>query len=119
MFKIAQNDLGEIIVGREVVETVAGLAALDCYGLVGMVPKNFQEGLVNVLGRDSVRKGVHVTALENGLAVDLFCIVGYGVRISEVATNVMHQVAYALREEAGIPVTEVNINVRGIKVSTD
>jgi uncharacterized alkaline shock family protein YloU len=116
MYKIAQNDLGDIVVEREVVETIAGLSALDCYGLVGMVPKNIQEGIINVLGRDSVRRGVHVTALPDGLVVDLFCIVGYGVKISEVALNVIQQVTYALREDAGLPVTSVNVNVRGIKI---
>jgi uncharacterized alkaline shock family protein YloU len=116
MYKIAKNDLGEIVVNKEVIETIAGLAALDCYGLVGMVAKNIQEGLVNVLGRDSVRKGVQVTTAEDGIIVDLFCVIGYGVKISEVAANIMQNVTYALRQSAGIPVMAVHVNVRGIKV---
>ena len=38
MFKIKQTELGEITVGREVIETIAGLAAIDCYGLVNGGP---------------------------------------------------------------------------------
>ena len=116
MFKIENNELGEIIVEKEVIETIAGLAALDCYGLVGMVPKSIQEGIGSILRLDSIRKGVQVTAAEAGIVVDIFCIVGYGVKISEVAMNVMQKVTYALYQDAGIPVIAVNVNVRGIKV---
>ena len=116
MYRISKNDLGEIVVEKEVVETIAGLAALDCYGLVGMVPKSIQEGLGSVLRIDSVRKGVQVATVEDGIVVDIFCVVGYGVKISEVAMNVMQKVTYALRHDAGIPVVAVNVNIRGIKV---
>ena len=116
MYKIAKNELGEIVVEKEVVETIAGLAALDCYGLVGMVPKSIQEGISSVLKIESVRKGVQVTATETGMVVDIFCVVIYGVKISEVAMNVMQKVTYALRQNAGIPVVAVNVNVKGIKV---
>ncbi|MBP1761430.1 MAG: putative alkaline-shock protein, partial [Firmicutes bacterium] len=46
-------------------------------------------------------------------------IIGYGIKISEVALSVMQKVAYVLENGAGIPVEKVNVNVEGIKVIKD
>ncbi len=119
MFTIKTNELGEITVEKEVVETIAGLATLDCYGLVGMVPHNIQSGISNMLGLESIRKGVEVTNSNDGLIIDVHVIVGYGIKISEVAMNVMQKVTYVLGKSAGIPVSRVNVNIKGVKVIKD
>lgn len=119
MFTIKSNDMGNITVEKEVVEIIAGLAALDCYGLVGMVPHNIQSGISNILGIESIRKGVEVNSAGDGLVVDVHVIVGYGIKISEVALSVMQKVTYFLENNAGIPVSKVNVNVKGVKVLTD
>lgn len=116
MFKLKDSDLGNIMVSREVIETIAGLAAVDCYGLVGMVAQDLQSGITSMLGRETIRKGVQVRDTEDGLVVDLYVIVGYGVKIKEVAHNVMQKVGYVLENVAGIPVAMVNVNVKGVKV---
>lgn len=119
MFKIKSNQYGDITVEKEVVETIAGMAALDCYGLVGMVPHNIQSGISNILGIESVRKGVEVSSSGGGLVVDVHVIVGYGIKISEVALSVMQKVNYTLANIAGIPVDRVNVNIKGVKVIGD
>lgn len=119
MYKIRSNELGDITVTRELVETLAGLAALDSYGLVGMVPQNIQSGIINILGIDSIRKGVQVSSSEEGLVIDVSVIVGYGLKIPEVAYNVMQKVTYILEKNAELPVASVNVNVKGVKVIRD
>jgi len=119
MFVIKSNELGDITVEKEVVETIAGLAALDSYGLVGMVAHNIQSGISTILGMDSIRKGVEVKETMNGLIVDVHVIVAYGIKISEVASNVIQNVSYVLEKNAGIPVAGVNVNVKGVKVVRD
>lgn len=116
MFKIKTTELGNIEVSREVVETLAGLAAVDCYGLVGMVAQDIQSGISSILGLESVRKGVTVKSSDKGLVIDVFVIVGYGIKILEVANSVMQKVAYMLEDKAGLPVAAVNVNVKGVKV---
>ncbi len=116
MFKIKETELGEITVEREVIETIAGLAAIDCYGLVGMVAQDIQSGFWSILGIDSIRKGVSVRSSEQGLIVDVHVIVGYGIKIQEVAHNVMQKVSYVLEHNAGITIAQVNVNVKGVKV---
>ena len=119
MYKISSNELGDITVTRELVETLAGFATLECYGLVGMVPQNIQSGITNILGIDSIRRGVQVGSTEEGLIIDVYVIIAYGIKITEVAHNVMQKVGYVLEKNAGLPVAKVNVNVKGVKVLTD
>ncbi|MGI6413923.1 MAG: Asp23/Gls24 family envelope stress response protein [Syntrophomonadaceae bacterium] len=116
MYRIKSTDLGTIDVSEEVVETIAGMAAIDCYGLVGMAPQNIQSGITSILGMESIRKGVTVELSENGLVIDVNVIVGYGIKINEVAHNVMQKVAYVVNKYVGLPVAGVNVNIRGVKV---
>ncbi len=116
MFKVKTTELGEIFVAEEVVETIAGLAAIDSYGLVGMVAHNIQSGISSILGIESIRKGVEVGRTENGLVIDIYVIVAYGMKINEVANNIMQKVSYVLESNAGLPVAAVNVNVKGVKV---
>lgn len=119
MYTIKTNELGDIIVAKEVIETIAGLAAIDSYGLVGMVAQDIQSGLSSILGLESIRKGVQVRSSEEGLIIDVHIIVGYGIKIKEVATNVMQKVIYVLDRDAGLKVTAVNVNIKGVKVITE
>ena len=115
MFKIATTEIGDIFVDPEVVETIAGMAVVDCYGLVGMVARNIATGLGSILGVESLRKGVKVQYSEDGSIIDVYVIMAYGLKIHEIANSVREKVAYDLYHEAGLTVAAVNVNVMGIK----
>jgi len=119
MYTIMTTELGDITVEKEVVETIAGLAAIDCYGLVGMVAQDITSGLSSILGIESIRKGVSVSSSDNGLVIDVHIIVGYGLKIKEVAYNVMQKIIYVLKNSAGLDVAQVNVNVKGVRVLRD
>lgn len=116
MYKIRTTEFGNIDIAKEVIETIAGLATIDCYGLVGMVPQDIQSGISSILGMESIRKGVRVSLSEDGLVVDVFVIIGYGIKISEVANSVIKKVSYVLENNTGLHVAAVNVNVKGVKV---
>ncbi|MGE5404051.1 MAG: Asp23/Gls24 family envelope stress response protein, partial [Candidatus Saccharibacteria bacterium] len=105
-----------ISINKEAVETIAGLATVDCYGLVGMVARNISSGISSILGIESIRKGVEVTETPDGLVVDVFVIVSYGTKISEVAQMIMHKIRYIMEQVTGIKVANVNVNVQGVKI---
>ncbi len=119
MFKVSENSLGTVDITREAVQTIAGLAAMDCYGLVGMVPRKWAEGISDILGRESVRKGVEVREEEEGLVVDVFVVISYGTKISEVALNIMQKIRYVMQEIAGLRVARVNVNVQSVRVNKE
>jgi uncharacterized alkaline shock family protein YloU len=119
MGKELQTKFGRVIISEEVLATIAGMAAVECYGLVGMASRKIKDGLVELLGRENVSRGVEVTVRDNDLYVNLHIIVGYGVKISEVAHNVMEKVKYSIERTTGLPVARVNITVQGVKVSKE
>ncbi|MCR4398846.1 MAG: Asp23/Gls24 family envelope stress response protein [Firmicutes bacterium] len=117
MDKEMSNQYGRLILSEEAIATIAGVAATECYGIVGMASRRVTDGIAELLGRENLSKGVEVTLDGNKVAITLNVIVGYGVRISEVARNVMGKVKYTVEGSTGLQVVKVNINVQGVKVT--
>lgn len=110
------NCYGKIIISEEVISILTGIAATECYGIVGMASKRLKDGIWELLRVENFSKGVTVKTSEDTLIVDIYIIVSYGVRISEVAQNVMGKIKYNLETYMGLQVDEVNVNVQGIRV---
>ncbi|MBO9606102.1 MAG: Asp23/Gls24 family envelope stress response protein [Paenibacillaceae bacterium] len=112
------TEYGKVNVANPVVAVIAGSAALECYGLVGMSSRNqLKDGIAELLGRDNLSRGVEVRREHDLLHVDLYIIVSYGTNISEVAHNVQNRVKYILGEVVGLQVDRVNIFVQGVRVA--
>lgn len=110
------NDLGKVEVADEVLSTIAGAAALNCYGLVGMASRSqLKDGISELLGRENLSKGIEVRSEDGNISLDMYIIVGYGTKISEVANSVQSRVKYSLEKMTGLSVKEVNIIVQGVR----
>ncbi len=116
MVKEINTELGKIFIAEEVIENIAGLSAMECYGLVGMSSKNMQDGIADLLGLDNVSKGVSVEIEEDEVKVFLNIIVEYGTNIYEVANNIIERVKYTLKNRVGIEVEDIEINVQGVRI---
>lgn len=110
------NNYGKITVAREVIANIAGLAAMECYGLVGMSSRNMQDGIADLLGLDKLNRGVLVNIDEEHIKLELNIIVEYGTNIHEVANNIIDKVRYTLEDKIGIKVEHIDINVQGVRV---
>jgi len=109
---------GQIDISNEVVATVAGGAAIDCYGIVGMASKNqIKDGLTDILRKENFSRGVIVRQDDDSINIDMYIIVSYGTKISEVAHNVQTKVKYTLDQTVGLAVDSVNIFVQGVRVA--
>jgi len=109
---------GQIDISNEVVAMVAGGAAIDCYGIVGMASKNqIKDGLTEILRKENFARGVLVRQEEDRIHIDMYIIVSYGTKISEVAHNVQTKVKYTLDHTVGLAVDSVNIYVQGVRVT--
>jgi uncharacterized alkaline shock family protein YloU len=112
--------LGQIEITNEVIATIAGVAAMDCYGLVGMASRSqLKDGITELLGRENLAKGVEVRTEHGEVVIDMYIIVGYGTKISEVAHNVQSKVKYTLDQLLGLKVNKVNIYVQGVRLVTE
>jgi len=115
---LLSNEHGKIEIDDQVIAAIAGSAALDCYGLVGMASRSqLRDGIAEMLGRENLSRGVQIRREGDELHLDLYVIVSYGVRISEVAHNIRQKVKYVLEEIAGLKVDYINIFVQGVRVS--
>ena len=110
------NDLGQITITEDVLLKVAGYAALECYGIVAMSSKRAKDGFVEWLGRENLTKGVRINVTDDGIDIDLFIIVEYGISISEVCKTIAETVRYKLESMTGVKVRKVNISVEGIRI---
>ncbi|QUL98349.1 MAG: Asp23/Gls24 family envelope stress response protein [Candidatus Fermentithermobacillus carboniphilus] len=113
--KEIKTDLGKLVLSEEAIATIAGAAATECYGIVGMAGKKMTDGISELLGRENLAKGVSVSIDGEDVYIDLFVIVGYGVRISEVARMVVDKVRYTVENITGLKVKKVTVNVESIR----
>ena len=116
MEKEWSNEYGKVTIAREVISKIAGLAAMECYGLVGMSSRKVQDGLAYLLGWENLSKGVLVDIDDDLVKLELNIIVEYGTNIHEVANNIQERVNYTLKDKVGISVEEIDVNVQGVRV---
>ena len=107
-----QNDLGEIRISSEVFTAVTGSAATNCYGVKGMAVRSTTDGLVHLLKRESMAKGVKVYYNDDGtVAIELHIIVENGVNIPAVCRSIMNEVRYVVNKNTGAEVRAVDVFV--------
>ena len=100
-------------------ESIVGLVVLESYGVVGMAPKDSREYMAALLPRANFRRGVDVHYLDGHVVIDLYVIIEYGTRISEVAHGIKNRVKYIVERDTGLQVDQVNVHVQGLRVSQD
>lgn len=94
-----------------------GGAATSNYGVVGMASKNaIRDGFDGILNRANYKRGVVVKSEDNEITVDVYIIVGYGLKISEVSKNVQDSVKFNLSNQLGINTKAVNVIVQSVKI---
>lgn len=110
------NEYGTISIDNEVIARIAGLAAMDCYGIVGMAIRNVKDGFVQLLKLESLTKGIKLTVNANKVSLDFHIIVEYGTNISAIADNLISTVKYKIEDSIGLQVEHINIFVEGVRV---
>ncbi|WP_018660020.1 Asp23/Gls24 family envelope stress response protein [Heyndrickxia acidiproducens] len=109
---------GQIDISNEVVATIAGGAAVDCFGIVGMASKNqIKDGITEILRKENFSRGVIVRQQDEKVEIDMYIMVSYGTKISEIAHNVQQKVKYTLNQMVGLSVDAINIYVQGVRVT--
>ncbi|MBE6914441.1 MAG: Asp23/Gls24 family envelope stress response protein [Ruminococcaceae bacterium] len=109
------NNSGSVTISSEVFTNIAGDAATKCFGVKGMVGKAKENGLYQLLRRESMSKGVSVTFHEEGaVSIALHIAVDYGLNISVLVGSIIHEVSYKVSEATGVPVRSVDVYVDSI-----
>ena len=107
---------GDITISKEAINAVAGDAAAECYGVVGLAPRSFlSENIGKLLKKEDYGEGVYIHRKKDDYEVDLYIAVAYGVKVTEVLSEVQKKVAYVLQKTFGFPFRTVNVYVQDIR----
>ena len=105
-----QTEKGTISISNEVFSNITGAAAINCYGVKGMAVRSKTDGLVHLLKKESMSKGVKVTYHEDGtVSLELHIIVDNGVNLMAVSRSIMSEVRYIVSRYTGAEVRSVNV----------
>lgn len=113
----AIEKLGKIEVSQRAIASIAADAAVRSYGVVGMASARLKDGLAELLRREHLERGVVVRMKDGLVSIDVFVVVEYGTRVSEVGRNIAQSVKFAVEKAIGVPVAQVAVNVQGLRVS--
>ena len=107
-----KSDHGEISVSSAVFSNITGMAATNCFGVKGMAFRSTTDGLVHLLRREAMSKGVSIVYHEdNSISIELHIIVENGVNIPAVCRAIMNEVRYVVTKNTGVTVRAVNVCV--------
>ncbi len=111
------TDLGGVNISTTAIADLTGAIVTECYGVVGMASKKFfRDNIAVLLKQENYSKGVVVRETKEGLELDIYVILCYGVKLSEIVTEVQKKVKYELSKALDMEFTAVNVFVQGVKV---
>jgi uncharacterized alkaline shock family protein YloU len=109
------TSLGKVEIAPEVIEVISGIAAAEVSGLFAM-RGNFASGVAERFGRTTHSKGVKVELTENGILIDLYVILYYGVSIPKVAQELQSSIRQTVKNMTALEIDEINVHVVGIQM---
>ncbi|MCL2045657.1 MAG: Asp23/Gls24 family envelope stress response protein [Oscillospiraceae bacterium] len=105
-----QNENGSITIASEVFTILTGDAATNCFGVKGMTVRSMTDGLVYLLKKEYMGKGVHITYNDdNSIIIDLHIAVDQGVNIPAICESIIDRVHYQVTKGTGVQIRQINI----------
>ena len=109
---------GGIGISLEAIASVAGKAASECYGVVGLASKNknLVDSVAIPLNTEEFSKGVTIRrTAKKEYEVDVYLFGASGVKLSEVLSEVQKKVKYDLERTFGIKFHAVNVYIQDVR----
>ncbi len=105
------TEYGEITITGHAIKKLVYFAVMESYGPVNIESDSF---FGRLFGREEEKVKVEEKDNEE-VIVDLFLDLEYGVKISEVARNIIDNVKHKLKELGGIDKVTVNVHITNLK----
>src|SRR5262249_19745888 len=106
--------LGRIEVLPNAIHSIAVRAITECYGVVGIALPRLHNGRAVLLPPEQCNQGVQVRLVDEQIIIEVYVALEYGLRITEIAHNIMSSVKFSVEKMLGTPVSQVNVNVQGL-----
>ena len=111
---IIENEYGKIDISSDVLAGIVSIAAGNCYGVRGMAHRNKSDGIVQLLKRESYRKGINIEIADGLVNIELHIVVRHGINIAVIGVSIISNVRYNVEEMAGVTVGRVDVFVDSI-----
>lgn len=102
--------LGQVKIANDVIQTIAGFAALEIEGID--TSTSFKDKLFR-------NNGIKVEIEDEKAVVDVNLSVIYGQKIPEVCYKVQENIVNAIETMAGLKVSQVNVHVESVEVKKE
>lgn len=109
------STLGNVEIAPEVIEVIAGIAASEVTG-VAQMRGNFATGVAERLGKKNHGKGVKVELAEDGIIIDIYVVMDYGISIPNTAQKIQDNARQALMNMTALEIKEINIHIVGVQM---
>lgn len=107
---------GNINITMDAIASIAGNAATECYGVVGMASRNtIRSGIAELPKKENYSKGVFAKETKDGIEIDIYIMVAFGVRLTEIVSEVQKKVKYVLEKTLDLKFKAINVYIQGIK----
>lgn len=105
--------LGAIEIAPEVLEIISGITVHEIDGVYAM-QGSFKSGVSELLGRSSHNKGIYLNSTEQGLSIDVYCYLKYGVSVPKVALEMQTKIKEQILFMSDLEIKQVNVHVVGL-----
>ena len=102
---------GDVYISEEVLEMIAGAAALEVEGVSGLAGGSVSD---QILGRKKLSKGISILWESDNITIDVAIQINYGSIIPEVAKKVQEAIITNVEATSGMKVAAVNVRVGGV-----
>lgn len=110
------TDFGKITITNNAIATVVADAAMECYGVLGILDRNsVREKISNLLKRGHYLNGIRVVTNDEKIEITLNIAVAYGVKVTEVLREVQKKVKYVVESALLVKVNKVNVFALDLK----
>ncbi|ELK46262.1 Asp23/Gls24 family envelope stress response protein [Halobacillus sp. ACCC02827] len=111
------STLGNVEIAPEVIEVIAGIAVSEVAGVASM-RGNFASGVAERLGKKNHGKGVKVELTEEGILIDTYVVMDYGISIPDTAQKIQDNTRQALKNMTALDISEINVHIVGVQMET-
>jgi uncharacterized alkaline shock family protein YloU len=111
----SRNDLGIIKIHKNVIASIAALAAQEIEG-VKRVGGNFTSGILNLIGNKNLYSvKVEFSNSNDEVKVDLPLVIKYDYNVADVAAKVQENVRTALEKMTNLYIKDINIRIQSVE----
>lgn len=110
----SQTDLGNIRIHKNVIASIASIAAVEIEG-VKRIGGDFRSGILELIGKKALM-AIKVDIDKNDeMRLEVPLVVKYGFNIPDIANKAQENIRNALEKMTNLSIKYININVQGIE----